>query len=264
MAPNNRNNHNNLRSVHHSNKSGFRNNYGSRRNESGRHIQKTKNSPANARNYYNRRWANKTQKEANIEKAVQGVDRNRKTEKVLVTIPNEDQNKLPAQGSSSDDIYVVDTMYVSVPLIIFCKRFTALVNSCSSITKIGSEVANRAVANGFEKKSKILILGPIQKRIETVTIPLGTRMTRLKSVECVIDPTASPLSVTLGLQALMSFGYRSFIDQVPTSNHRVKPIEIPIEADAKTEKDIPVERFVEDDVLALLTAAERKEMESWD
>lgn len=54
------------------------------------------------------------------------------------------------------ETYMVETMYETVPLYIFCKRFTAIVNCGTTMTKIGSEVAARAVANGFEKKELIL------------------------------------------------------------------------------------------------------------
>ncbi|KAL5274800.1 hypothetical protein ACFFRR_001073 [Megaselia abdita] len=114
-----------------------------------------------------------------------------------VPAPN-NQRPVRAQSPANNQVYVVESMYETVPLLVFCRRFTAVVNSGTSMTRIGSEIAARAVANGFEKKERLLVLGQTETRVQMITILLGTRMARLKPVDCLIDPVAHPLSITLG------------------------------------------------------------------
>lgn len=174
-----------------------------------------------------------------------------------------DQLQMQITNATNNETYVVGTMYDTVPLFIFCKRFTAIVNCGTSMTKIGSEVATRAEANGFEKKERLLVLGDSQKRVQMVTILLGTRMAKLQPVDCVIDPLMHPMSITLGLQALSQIGYRMVIDQVPTEHHRGTTTNAARQEINVGPEDITEERFAEEEIVAFLTDAERREMETW-
>lgn len=199
-----------------------------------------------------------TQRRVRYRKGQQGQER-----RTNFHVNREDQLQMQVQNTVNNETYMVETMYDTVPLFIFCKRFTAIVNCGTSMTKIGSEVATRAVANGFEKKEKLLVLGDTQKRVQMVTILLGTRMARLQPVDCVIDPLMHPMSITLGLQALSQIGYRMVIDQVATEHHRGTSTNAARQENNMRPENIADERFAEEEVVAFLTDAERREMETW-
>lgn len=167
------------------------------------------------------------------------------------------------QPGNSNEI-LLETEFLTIPVFLFCKKVTAALDTGCSLTKIGKDIANMAVANGFEIKEKTLVLGEMRKKVKIVTILLGTRMANLRPIECLIDRSAPPSGVIIGLRALSILNAQVLVDQIPAVHHAVtrktpsarQRIEVPA-------VEIPEEPFQEEDFVAAISAAERREMESW-
>lgn len=154
-------------------------------------------------------------------------------------------------------------MFATIPLYLFCKRYKATIDMRSSLTKVGEDVAKTAMANGYSIKEKTLILGNTRKMVKVVTIMLGTRMERLKPIECIVDNFTPTGGVVLGLCAMATLGYRLVVDQVPAIHHTVARKPITKCSMARAPATIPEEPFPEEEVIEALTDAERREIESW-
>lgn len=89
-------------------------------------------------------------------------------------------------------------------------------------------------------------------------------MSRLRPVDCLIDPFGHPMSITLELQALSQIGYRMVIDQIPTSHHGFSRKNFFLQDTNAGPENIPEEPFAEEEFIAYITEAERREMESWE
>lgn len=166
--------------------------------------------------------------------------------------------------TSADEI-VLETEFLTIPVFLFCQKFTAALDTSRSLTKIGQDIANIAVTNGFEIKEKTVILEDIRKKVTVITILLGTKMAQLRPVECIIDRRVSSGAIVLGLKALSTLNAQIFVDQIRAVYHTVaqrtptvrQRIDVPA-------VNLPEEPFQEDEFVAALTEAERKEMESWE
>lgn len=164
-----------------------------------------------------------------------------------------------AQGN--EQLTQFGSMFVTIPLYLFCRRFTAAVDCFTGMTKIGREVAQMAIANGYAKKSQMLTVGQSEKRVEFMTIHMGTKVMRLKPIDCVIDASAPPRGIIIGLQAMAILGYRLLIDEVPASHHEAQRLNIPRQQ-AQNPENIPEEPFQEEEFVMAITESERKEIEN--
>lgn len=118
-----------------------------------------------------------------------------------------------------------------------------------------------AIANGYAKKSRIVTMGQTEKRVEFITIHMGTKIMRLKPIDCVIDALAPPRGIIIGLQAMAILGYRLLIDEVPANHHESQ--RLPVARKQVHDPDnIPEEPFQEEEFVMAVTEAERKEIEN--
>lgn len=114
-----------------------------------------------------------------------------------------------------------------------------------------------AAANGYAKKL-CTIAG---KRMECITIHMGTKIMRAKPIDCIIDASAPPKGIVLGLQAMTIIGYNLLIDEVATSHHETQRLQVtrPL---SNVEEEIPEEPFQEEEFVLALTEAEKREIEN--
>lgn len=151
-------------------------------------------------------------------------------------------------------------MMVTIPLYMCCKKFTAVIDCFTTRTKIGIDVEKMAISKGYTKRSEIIRIGQMERRVEMITIHMGTNVMRLKPIDCVIDSTTPLNGVVLGLQALSNLGYCLTVDAV-TASHRVIKNVIPKQQTKETE-DYPEEPFIEELFIETLTEAEQREIEN--
>lgn len=83
-------------------------------------------------------------------------------------------NRIESQNTTQLDEPRIQngSMFITIPLYLFCKRFTAVVDSFTSITKIGKEVARMAITNGYTIKSRIIA----GKRVDFIAIHMEQRL----------------------------------------------------------------------------------------
>lgn len=151
------------------------------------------------------------------------------------------------------------SMFVTVPLYLFNRRFTAAVDCFTGRTKIGKELAELAISNDFAQKTKLVTFGGTEKRVQYITIHMGTRITRLKPVDCVIDDKIPPRGIIIGLRALASIGYRLQVDGVLASHHESRR-QVRPHQQASIPMEIPEEPFQEEAFIDALSEAEIKEI----
>lgn len=165
--------------------------------------------------------------------------------------------------SQREEICVLEPTYITVPLFVCCRKVSSAVNTGAGITKIGKDIANIAVANGFVQRNKVFVYGGKSKRVKVVNIPCGASLNRLKTIECVVDITVPPMGVILGLHALKILNYKLTIDQEPTSHHGSSREEVLNVHRLERQPEHLEEPIIEEEVIMSLTNAELREMESW-
>lgn len=103
--------------------------------------------------------------------------------------------------------------FLSQVNVIICEKFIrAKISTDRQETSIGSEVAElveKTTGRRRTKKAVDLVEG---RRIrEVIRVRMGTRMGRLRDLDCVVDSQLPPRSACLGMHALKSFGYKIII-----------------------------------------------------
>lgn len=107
----------------------------------------------------------------------------------------------------------VEKDFVAQVNVILCQKFIkAQINSGIQSTLIGTEVAELVTRRtGKRSLSRFMGRGVNRSLENVITVRLGTRLSRMRDIECVIDPNIPPKSVVLGMRALKSLGYQLVI-----------------------------------------------------
>lgn len=159
---------------------------------------------------------------------------------------------------------VMESSYVTADLYVCFKLRKVALDCGASLTKVGIQVAELAVANRFTKRNKTFVCGNIRKRVQVITIPMAVNMSRLKYIECVIDSTVPASGVILGLQAMQILNYRLTLDGEPTEHHGPPSVEGPSGQLAAEPEPFADNEELDKDYVSALSEAEMRDMiNSW-
>lgn len=157
-------------------------------------------------------------------------------------------------------------MFATIPLFVCGRQITATLNSGTTITKVGQEVANMAITSGCYQRLKTFAFKDRAKTTNVLTIPMGTRMARLKAIECIVDKSVPPLGLILGLGAMKGLGYKIIVDRTIAEHHGQGASQAQQELSAKTvearTESIQQIEFIEGDYIEAITEAEMREIEN--
>lgn len=160
----------------------------------------------------------------------------------------------------------VNVMFCTIPIFLCFRKITAALNSGANLTKIGEEIANIAVANGFVKKTKTFFNRSIKKTVNVITMPIGTRVARMRPIECIVDPTTPPMGVVLALPAMKSLGYKIVVDRTVAEHHGSGESNEQRDLSRRTQEEIEEEAteepFVKEEFIEAMTEAEMREIEN--
>lgn len=174
------------------------------------------------------------------------------------------RTKTPAYANVSASN--MNVMFCTIPVFLCYRKIKAALNSGSNLTKIGEEIANIAIANGFEKKTKTFFNRTVQKTVNVVTVPIGTRIARMRLIECVIDPTTPPMGVVLALPAMKSLGYKIVVDRTVAEHHGAGESSEQHNQSRRSQEEVEGEAadepFIMEDFIEAMTEAEMREIEN--
>lgn len=161
----------------------------------------------------------------------------------------------------------INIMLATIPVFLCHRKIRAALSSGSSLTKIGEQVADIAISNGCVQKTKTFYNNGAQKTVKVVTAPIGTRMPRMRFVECVIDPTAPPMGIMLGLPAMKALGYKIVVDRTVAEHHGAGESQAQRDQSSRSqdqeEDDVPEEPFNKEDFIISISEAEMREIENY-
>lgn len=187
-------------------------------------------------------------------------ERKRSTNRKITPIRNA-QNRRPHQESRSATKWEKKQVeeYASQVNIIICDRFIrARVSSDRQETRIGTEVAQLVKEKTRQQMIKRVMDTGYGRGVQNVlNVRLGTRMSRLRDMDCIIDYQLPPRTAALGMQALKLLGYsitvggRDAYQTVSVKTVAVSRVRRPTvrESTPKREKDIPF--FEKEDELVI-------------
>lgn len=156
----------------------------------------------------------------------------------------------------------LEPTYVTVPLFVFCKKIAVALDTGVGLTKIGKDIANMAVANGFAQRSKTFTYDGKSRRAGVINILCGARLNRLKSIECLIDSAVPPMGVIMGLQAMRVLNYSIVVDQEAATHHGATRVtEEVVQQEAGTFETWN-EPEIEEEIVIHLTGSELREIEN--
>lgn len=110
-----------------------------------------------------------------------------------------------AAHSSNTQIQI----YCKVNIIIHSKLIRAKLDSGVQCTRIGTDVAQLVLKNSENRVIKRLVKTNAGLKMKKfLKCRMGTKLARMRDIECIIDPTVATKEVVLGMVALKSLSYR--------------------------------------------------------
>lgn len=97
--------------------------------------------------------------------------------------------------------------------IIICDKFIkAQIDSGIQTTLIGTAVAELVTqSTGQRSLCRIIGRGENRRSENVLNVRLGTRLSRMRDIECIINTNIGPKSAVLGMKALKSLGYQMVV-----------------------------------------------------
>lgn len=131
---------------------------------------------------------------------------------------------------------VTEKEFIPQVNVIVCQRFIkARINSGMQETLIGSAVADLVTqSTGQPVYSRTVGIGFQRKPKNMLKVRLGTRLCRMRDLECVIDKSIPSKSAVLGMRALKSLGYQLVVG----GRHAYQTV---VSKVMKTQENVPTE-----------------------
>lgn len=167
------------------------------------------------------------------------------------------RNQRKTHTETQEEICELRPAYITLPLFVCCKKFSAIVDTGCNFTKIGTDIANIAMTHGCVLMNKIFVFRDMQKNVRVINIPCGERMNRLKIIECIVDATVPATGIILGSKGLQTVGYKLTIGKTFTTHGESLNTK---ETELVVEFSKPI---FEESIAISLTRAEFEGMDSW-
>lgn len=170
--------------------------------------------------------------------------------------------------SASNNTFIEIICHINV--IIAEKFVRAKIDSGSQMSRIGSEVARAVIqTTGQRARTRVIDNGYGRGIHKILLVRLGTRLGRMRDIECIIDGKIPPRSAVLGMIAIKSLGYQINIGgrqayqsiRKVGADRKTQPPNKRRQTEREREQGIP---FMEEEVLDLeIDTEEARGIENW-